>query len=210
MKKLLIATAVSAVLSTTALAGTENMFYVKANVGGIILNKAKDKYTGIKMKGKTAAIFDLGVGYYVMDNTRVDLTFVTPVNPEMKKTGKANDGVNTTVKHKGTIYALMANGYVDLFDISVAKVFVGAGVGWSQVKEKMTDSANGNVSSKKKNNAAYQLTLGTAAEVAPGVNAEFAYRWIDFGKTKAKKGEEANGTTAYKGHNLLLGIRFDI
>ena len=208
MKKLLIATAVSAVLSTTALAGTENMFYVKANVGGIILNKAKDKFTGLKMKGKTAVDFDLGVGYYVMDNTRVDLTFVTPVNPEMKKTANG-----TTAKHKGTIYALMANGYVDLFDISVAKVFIGAGVGWSQVKEKITVTTplgSGSASSKKKNNAAYQLTLGTAAEVAPGVNAEFAYRWIDFGKTKAKKGNEASGTTAYKGHNLLLGIRFDI
>lgn len=212
MKKLLIATALTAVLSSTALADTENMFYIKLNAGGTIYNKATDKFTGLKMKSKTAAFVGGGVGYYIMDNTRADLTLDVPLNPELKKSGAVNNASGQyadTVKHKGNIYALMVNGYVDLFDISVAKVFIGAGVGLAQVKEKITDAVNGNTSSKKKNNVAYQLSLGTSAEVAPGVNAELSYSWKDYGKTKAKA-NTGDGSTAYKGHNLLVGIRFDI
>ena len=115
----------------------------------------------------------------------------------------------------------MASGYVDLFDISVAKVFAGAGVGLAQVKEKITVSYPakayvGSTSTKKKNNLAYHLTLGAAAEVAPGVNAELSYSWRDFGKTKSQKkvaGVDTGGElskTSYKGHHVLAGIRFDL
>ena len=226
MKKLLLIAASTAILSSTAMAdGVENTFYIKANAGASKLNKVTDKSSSLKLKSKTAAILGLGVGYYIMDNVRTDLTLDFLLNPELKKTGANKDVPNSTVsvKHKPTITTLMASGYVDLFDISVAKVFAGAGVGLAQVKEKISGSVtvagrtiDRSTSTKKKNNLAYHLTLGAAAEVAPGANAELSYSWRDFGKTKSQKkvagvdtGQELS-KTSYKGHHVLAGIRFDL
>lgn len=221
MKKLLLTAASAAVLSTsvlsTAFADVENMYYLKANAGGNMMNKTTDKWSGLKLKSKTAAIFGFGAGYYLMDNVRTDLSLEFVSSPELKKSGNFSNGHSGSAKHKGEVMALMVNAYVDMFDISVAKVFAGLGVGMSQVKEKVsivdnTDSRqSGDASSKKNNNVAYQLTLGTSSEVAPGVNAELAYSWKDFGKTKAKSGDDSwAGTTNYRGHNLMAGIRFDL
>lgn len=221
MKKLLLIAAATAALSSTALAEGENTFYLKANIGGNMMNKATDKATGLKLKAKTAVFFGLGAGSYLMDNVRADLDLTVLTNPELKKSGQNANKNQVTAKHKGNIVALLVNGYVDIFDASIAKVFVGAGVGMAQVKEKISLSdakdaagsivtAASSASSKKKNNVAYQLTLGAGLEVAPGANAELSYSWKDFGKTKAKAGQENFGTTHYKGHNIGAGIRFEL
>lgn len=231
MKKLLLVAAAStAILSSSAMAeSVENTFYIKANAGMNKLNKANDKFTDLKMKSKNTPIVGLGVGYYLMDNVRADLTLDLLLKPELKKSAKIPANVATigdkdaVVKHKAKITSLMVSGYVDLFDISVAKVFAGAGVGIAQVSEKINVSVNTagkpdihSTSAKKNNNRAYHLTLGAAAEVAPGVNAELSYSWRDYGTTKSQKkinGQDSNqeySKTSYKGHHLLAGIRFDL
>jgi opacity protein-like surface antigen len=215
MKKLLLAAATSAaILSSTAFAAEENTFYLKANAGANKMNQVKENKT--KLKSKFTPVLDLGVGYYIMDNVRTDLTLGFVFNPEQKKTYTNNYGGKTTGKSKANITTLMLNGYVDMFDISIAKIFAGAGVGLSRVKEKQSESystgGSWSASSKTKTNVAYQLTLGASAEVAPGVNAELAYKWMDYGKSKFKK--DKNGYTpkgnSFKGHHVVAGIRFDL
>jgi len=210
MKKLLLAAATSAaILSSTAFAAEENTFYLKANAGVNKMNQVKGD--DVKLKSKFTPILDLGVGYYVMDNVRTDLTLGFVFNPEQKKT---QDQIR--YKSKANITTLMLNGYVDMFDISIMKIFAGAGVGISRVKEKHSESGpfgySWSASSKNKTNVAYQLTLGASAEVAPGVNAELAYKWMDYGKSKFKK--DAYGYTpksnSFKGHHVVAGIRFDL
>jgi opacity protein-like surface antigen len=111
----------------------------------------------------------------------------------------------------------MLNGYVEVFDASVAKVFVGAGVGLAQVKEKISlsytrgDNTLDTISrsAKKKNNFAYSATAGASAELSAGVNGEIAYSWRDFGKTKAaKQADDAvePSKTALKGHQFIVII----
>lgn len=222
MKKLAILAATTVALSSTALASTQDTFYVKLNAGAIMLNKVKDKATGLKLKSKANAFVNGGVGYNVMDNARVDLTLEGLISPQAKKSGSATSvagaslpsATSGSVKHKANVYALIVSGYVDLFDVSVAKVYAGAGVGFAQVKEKISVSGFGkdiSVSSKKANNFAYQLTLGVASEVADGVNAELFYKWADYGKTKSgvSDGFELS-KTSYRGHNIGVGVRFDI
>ena len=212
MKKLLIvAAAATALSSSIAFADGEDMFFVKANVGANIMNKSTDKLAQVKMKSDTNVHFGVGVGYYVMDNVRADLMLDHYANPTLKKTG---------TKHKGNLDTLMLNAYVDLFDVSVAKVFVGGGVGMARLGEKITYPASvaaAGASSGKKNNLAYALTAGLSAEVGTGVNAELSYSWKDFSKTKGKTAL-ANGVntgkelskTSYKGHHFTVGFRFDI
>lgn len=222
MKKLLLVAAATAALSSTALAeGESNMFYVKADVGANMMNKVTDKATGLKLKSKTNMFLDFGVGYYLMDNVRADLDLTFIVSPQLKKTGKDKFDASVksvSVKKKGNIMALLVNGYVDVFDVSVAKIFVGGGVGMAQVKEKITyngqftdgSTENVKISSKKKNNFAYQLSLGASMELAPCVNGQLTYSWKDFGKTKPKAAYEESGKTSYKGHHVGFGVRFDI
>ncbi|KJW02267.1 putative adhesin [Rickettsia endosymbiont of Ixodes pacificus] len=132
-----------------------------------------------------------------------------------------------SVKHKPTIVSALLNGYVDFIDLSMFKVFAGAGVGAALVKEKVNIStktvANNNVISstnfsgttKNKTNFAYQLSLGTSFEVAQGVKAELVYSWTDYGKSKTNTKNVAGnkvkfGGTRYKGNNLMAGLRFDM
>ncbi|MCO5575303.1 hypothetical protein L7F22_029103 [Adiantum nelumboides] len=198
MKKILMIAATIATLSATTFAdAAENMFYLKANTGANWMNKVTTN--GIRIKGKAAPVFMLAAGYYVMDNVRANLSLEMVSNPQLKG----------SVRHKGNVAALMVNAYVDMFDVSVAGIFVG--VGASRVKDKATgSSAAGSASDSTKTNLAYQLTVGASAEMAPGVKAKLAYSWRDYGKTGKYKNNPAISKTHFRGHNVIAGVRFNL
>jgi opacity protein-like surface antigen len=110
----------------------------------------------------------------------------------------------------------MVDGYVDMFDISMVKLFAGAGIGVSKIKEKQSWAEPGGISysdsSKNKTNFAYQLTIGASAEIALGANAELAYKWMNYGKIKFKKdaNQEPIKGKKFKGHHILTGVRFHL
>ncbi|WP_347939127.1 outer membrane protein [Rickettsia oklahomensis] len=208
----------------------ENQWYLKLNAGGMIFNKIKSKGTDFKLKSNTGFTGNIGVGYYIMDNLRTDLTLGTVANVHLKKsiTKSSRDATLTqsAKQHKPSIVSVLLNGYVDFADLSMFKVFAGAGVGLAMVKEKITGkgiptSANGitvndpSLTTKNKTNVAYQLSLGTSFEVAQGIKAELVYSWIDYSKTKntTKIIDGVTykfGGTRYKGNNLMAGLRFDM
>lgn len=204
--------ATTAMLSSTAFADAENMFYIKANAGANSMNKVTTY--GIKTKTKAAPIFMFGVGYYAMDNIRTDLTIDMVSNPQLEGSGTFTSGYPGSVKHKGQVGALMVNAYVDMFDVSVAGIFAGAGIGASRVKDKITynyiSRGSDTDTTKNKTNFAYQLTLGAAAEVAPGVKAELAYSWRDYGKTGKFKTYKDAPKVSFRGHNVMAGVKFDL
>lgn len=199
MKKLLLTAAATAVLSTSAIAA-ENMFYLRADAGANMFTKktAND----VKMKGKTFASFDVGVGYYLMDNMRFEAVLSKPFNGEVKGT-KAG----VTQKYKSDIIALMAKGYVDVFDFSAGKVFLGAGLGWAQVSEKVSWTGGNSDKLKKKNNLAWMVGAGAGFGVADGVNLDVQYNFTGYGKSKAKAPQIAIERNA---HSVKFGVRFDI
>ncbi|AFB26878.1 MULTISPECIES: outer membrane protein [spotted fever group] len=245
MKKLLLIAAASTALLTSGLSfadcdmnssvasstnssmssSVENQWYLKLNAGGVIFNKTKPKGADFKLnniKSNTGFTGEIGAGYYIMDNLRTDLTIGTVASSNLKKSKTYPDGNSFSVKNKPTIVSVLLNGYVDFVDLSMFKVFAGAGVGAAFVKEKInskdikggvTDTFNG--TTKNKTNFAYQLSLGTSFEVAQGVKAELVYSWRDYGKTKNTTktidGDKVKfGGTRYKGHNLIAGLRFDM
>ena len=200
MKKILLTAATVTILASSSAYAMEDMFYVKANAGMSKLNKLNG------VKSKNDVYLGVGAGYYVMDNVRVDLTFDHFANPT-HKTG--------TKKIKGTANTLLVNGYVDLFDADLAKIFVGAGVGSGQVKAKVTDSADSkaNRSSKQRTNLAFAGYLGASYELTTGVTGELTYSYRDLGKTKkvaATATTDALQSLHYRGHHVGVGVRFDI
>ena len=223
MKKLLLSAVSIFILSSAAFAADGDTFYLKVNIGANKMNGVKTKayYAGpsLKLKSKAIPVIDFGVGYYIMDHLRTDITFGFVFNPEQKKNGVIDlrDGETATLKSKANITTLMLNSYIDMFATPITRIFIGAGVGVSRVKETLSQSdsklpsggittTNMSVSSKNRTNVAYQLTIGASAKVAPSVNAELAYKWMDYGKSKFKDGSKGS---RFKGHHVLAGIRFD-
>jgi len=208
MKKILLAAATVATLASSCAYAAEDTFYVKGQVGWDKLNKIKG------LKSKNNVFLGLGVGYYVMDNVRADLTWDHYFDPKHKGTTSVNGVNRANTKLKSKADTLMINGFVDLFDVSVAKVFAGAGIGMSMIKGKVTAPAQGatralSESTKKKNNFAYAVHLGAATEFAPGVNGELTYSFRDMGKFKKNKDNEVS-FSALKGHHVAAGVRFDL
>lgn len=197
-------------VATVTTVTTENQFYGKIEGGVSFLDRTKDTAFQVKMKGRQAGIFGVGAGYYI-DNFRTDLTFHMLANPALKKSFDYQ-GAPRSIKHKGKVLSVLLNGYVDLFDFSGAKIFAGAGLGWGQVKEKILLEKAGAVntaSSKVKNNLAYQLSLGGTVDLNEGVKGELSYSWRDFGKSKkVVLDSKEGGKTAYRAHNIMLGLRF--
>ncbi|MFK7974247.1 MAG: outer membrane protein [Rickettsiaceae bacterium] len=206
MKKLLLTTAAAAMLVTSSSYAAEGDFYLKANGGWTKLDHIKR--TGTKAKSQNSGFLGAGAGYHVMDNVRVDLTYDHFFNPNFKV--KAD-----STKLKGEIDTLLLNAFVDVYDMDAFKVFVGAGVGASNIKAKLKgDNIPPGVKSKAKKNVAFAAYLGTSYEFAPCVTGELTYSYRDMGKTK--KLHDHTGTSIrdtsfhYKGHNIGAGVRFDL
>ncbi len=185
-----------------------------------------------KLKSKTNFAGELEAGYNYMDNVRVGVAFSHYFNPELKKNNQVTEDttlfkVTDSVKAKAKVNALLAKAYADVADLGMVKLFVGAGLGVSQasakvdVKYESYDKANSKAlpaitrsyKLKKKTNFAYELIAGVSAEMAPGIHGEFFYAWKDLGKTKGLTDTTAKykaDKLSFKGHNLGLGVRFDI
>ncbi|HJD66612.1 MAG TPA: porin family protein [Rickettsia endosymbiont of Bembidion nr. Transversale] len=225
MKKLLLIAATSATVLSSALSFADcgnDSWHLRVDAGAAMFNKEKDSQTGLKLKSNTAFTGDIGVGNYIAENFRADLTLGTTFSGKLKKSGNVN-GANISASHKPNITRLLINGYVDLSNFEMFDVFAGAGIGASMLKEKVSYSGitsgatvSTSYSSKNTTNLAYKLTLGASSQISDGVKAELAYSWISDGKTKGGNvnipglGNKQVKGTRYQSHNLTAGLRFDI
>ena len=239
MKNKILLFSTISVLAIPSFAEEERTFYLKANVGANKMNTVKEtveaiNIKSIKQKSDITPFFGGGVGYYINNNIRTDITF-DYFSPSFKDaTGNLSyyDEYSYTgvaaIERKASIYSWMFNSYIDLPITENIKVFIGGGIGLAQLKEKLRSSfkftsVEGNntnaqyelsesSSTKRTNNFAYSLTTGTVFPVATNVNFELAYSWKDFGKAKPRKDADGDTPTKnhYKGHNILVGIRFEI
>ncbi|AFE49623.1 outer membrane protein [Rickettsia prowazekii] len=222
MKKLLLIATASATILSSSVSFAEcidNEWYLRADAGVAMFNKEQDKATGVKLKSNKAIPIDLGIGYYISENVRADLTLGTTIGGKLKKYGAATNthftGTNVSVSHKPTVTRLLINGYVDLTSFDMFDVFVGGGVGPALVKEKISGVSGLASNTKNKTNVSYKLIFGTSAQIADGVKVELAYSWINDGKTKThnvmyKGASVQTGGMRYQSHNLTVGVRFGI
>ncbi len=196
MKKILLTTTAIAMLATSNAHAAKDIFYVTAGIGLAKLNKIYHK------KSDQNATVNVGIGYKIMDNVRVDVTIDHMINTRFA--GKSANGSKEKIKADAT--SLMWSTYVDLFDISICKVFAGASIGTSRIKGKtrITDAAGKKSSKKHKLNYtfAYAAHVGGAVEVAPGIYGELKYSWKNLGRLKYLK-------KRLRGHTVNAGVRFE-
>ncbi|MBP7189704.1 MAG: porin family protein [Rickettsiaceae bacterium] len=268
MKKLLLASAAVAALSTSAFAADDSMFYLRGDFGFHMLSKGKKTITDTshvptgtpdvkifdsKMKAKNLPSLEFGIGYNVMENVRAELVYsylfnVTTKGSDNKTIGNylgaptLNAGAvvagsytypgtvvaaggnvldvytnkNFTNKAKTSIQALMVKGYYDVAELGFAQIFVGVGIGMSQITTKHSQSAD-------------KVQFESAAALANGANAIYPEAVTGITPTGAVNvqvrgtaaGTPGNGTTKEswtvkekKKNNLTwsvaLGSAFDV
>ena len=87
MKKKIIVIAALLLPLASANAGyyaNPNRFYIKASGSGSFFNKVTD-FDNVKYKTKIIPGITIGVGYYLLDNLRTDLTLEYYINPTFKR-----------------------------------------------------------------------------------------------------------------------------
>lgn len=216
-------------------------YYLKAAV-------TASKITGIKEKDSTmkdnlslnhlsipSPLSAFGVGYYINDYVRVDLMlehFNLYFNDEANNFEEAGEDIiiigTKVVKRKAYGKSLLLNSYIDIMQRSTYSIFIGAGIGVTHLKEKVTHHISGNsmaagqtytfpliienFTSKLATNFNYALIIGTTIKINPQMNCELSYSWKDFGKTKysLKDKEDIPTRNRYKGHHFSAGLRFDL
>ena len=193
MKKIILSAIVSTCFLASSVNAVESDFFVKANIVYSKLNKVKS------IKSKKDTTFAIGTGYNYLDNVRIDLTFDHFVNPKFKSKDKTISGdINT----------LLLNGFVDLVDISIAKIFAGFGTGAGQAQAKVSGDQDpkNNGKAKQRYSLAYALYLGAGAEFAPGITAEVMCSYRSLGETKKLNDSDIK----FQGKHLSVGLRFDL
>lgn len=230
MKKHLLTAVATTVLSTSAMAQTDQ-FYLRGDVGANIntmqKHQTEDYEHTFKFKSKTSGSIDVGVGYHVLDNFRAELVYGHHFVPTMKLFSRVDiqgGTMDMSAKSKGKIETLMLKGYYDLYDFGAGKIFAGAGVGLAQVSEKQTMLTEGthqatgdtftvtdeDMKAKRKNNFAYSLAVGSSYALAEGVNLDLQYNWSNYGHAKTPSDQKYYTTIKRRGHAVKFGVRFDI
>jgi len=190
----------------------------------------------------------VGVGYYVTDKIRAEAVFVKPwfgkeAIAEANKittttnttTTTADTKITTTAKTGPTavdkdyvgkltsqINSAQVRWYYDAFDIAdMGKAYVGAGIGWAQVKAKFNtdDPAINTVKTKNSNNFAWSVAVGAAFDVVEAVKLGLEYNYQDFGNVQnklvvpvgaaAEAGNNA-GKIRFHGHAIVAKLMFKI
>ena len=144
MKKLLIGLSI-ATLTNMSLASERTGFYLKGNVGANKMNEAREKNSmeGIsinsnKSEADISPAFNIGVGGYINDFIRHDLTFgYSKINfKESAVNFNVFDRIEdlsyigqSVVKRKSSIYSLIFNSYIDIPITDNSKIFIGGGIG---------------------------------------------------------------------------------
>lgn len=216
-----------------------NNFYLKTIVTASKLDDIKvieqDIDFHLNQESKLSPLMGIGMGYYFNDYIRVDLIFEHLDFNFNEQTSNFNYTENDTftigtksIRRKARGNSLMFNSYIDLINREAFKIFIGAGVGRVQIKERVSNLISGNATandqiydiplivethtSKTSTNFAHSLMIGTDIKVDPEISLELMYSYKDFGKPKYKREDISNisPTKRYKGHNFSIGIRFDL
>ncbi|MCF8494216.1 MAG: outer membrane beta-barrel protein [Rickettsiaceae bacterium] len=205
LKTIFSTAAIIAALTSSAYA-EEAKFYAKGQIGWNKLDNIKSG--SATMKSSNSIFLGLGLGYYVIDNVRADLTFDHYVNPVHKGITQRK----FPLKYKSQANTIMLNGFVDLFDVKVAKIFAGAGVGMSMLSAKTSLTLPSgrilNDKAKESKSFAYALHLGGSTELAPALSVELSYSYRQIGKFK--KSQKRFSLGSLKGHHVAAGVRYDI
>lgn len=221
MKKyILVLAAISFVSTATAQSG----FYLK---GGVGLNNIKTaKFSNHDFEGRVKLsdsfpLIEAGIGYKFDNGIRVESVIDYYFLFRTSEISRNPNQDIFKISGKTKADSLMFNIYKDIVTINKFTPFVGGGIGLAHLKESAGGyaiSRDDNVIypldkiSKKRNQFAYKLTLGSDIKLSDNINGEISYNYFNLGSNKRKiiGGIQNIGNRTYEIHNITLGMRFAI
>lgn len=222
MRKFIIAAFIALNLNTAIADGNFKTYFK----GGIGFNYIRDaNFSNHELIGKMRLVnhfplIEIGFGSYLTDDIRADMVldyyFVFKINE--KSTSKLANKYDIDSKTK--IDTVMFNLYKDVASYGKTTHYVGAGIGYSRVKEifkgKMIDVDDNefifNKSTKIYNKFAYKLATGLDIKLNDITNIDISYNYFNLGnnKTKLLGGIKNIGNRNYTIHNITFGVRVNI
>lgn len=187
MKKNIFITLIILMLNSNIVFASD--FYIRGDIGlGRLVTEKQSNVTvngsKIKLKGKNFNSIDIGVGYYILKNLKAELLLTHLINPK----AKGSIGF-VTEEHKSDINALLLGMSLDAFSLGYSNIMLNAGIGFSQVSEKVTirNPIRTIHAYKHKNkiNPCWSLGTGLNLDIGKDVILEGRYSYTDFGKAKS-------------------------
>ena len=181
--------------ASTALAIDE--MYVSGNVGAVMLDDSSTDFAGI---ASTEISHDTGYALAVavgrkFESARVEGELGYRVNDNDK---------SDSVSIGGDVKALsfMLNAYFDIDTKTAFTPFIGGGIGVANIDAKIeSPGARGRDDASV---FAYQAIAGVAFQISDKSSLDLSYRYF----ATREPNFEGNIESEYKGHNLMLGIRY--
>jgi opacity protein-like surface antigen len=182
----------------TSLAGQES-FYLQGNVG--LLPGHDLSYQGRKTAKKNLMLASASLGYHVLDNCSVGLEMNFLPGNKYKMQNDPLDKTNlSTFKTKAT--NIIANVNLELVDLSIFRIFIGAGAGAGQIKSKVFNQAK----LAKKTNFVYVARAGIAREIAPSFHLLLN---VDYHNFNSALEDVVYGLKSKRGLIYSAGLRYD-
>lgn len=168
--------------------------------------------------GKGATI-GVGVGYRFAGGIRADVSYNRRSGFELKGRDPAGTDFDPPVKSD----TVMLNGTFDIpVKLGPVKPYVGLGIGRTKNDMKPINwfdaGTSGTLTGGKKNDTAWQFTLGGDVDLTGGWVLEVAYRYTDLGKIVKNAGPDQAGlfatgvtgsaTGKLRTNELLMAVRF--
>ena len=239
MKKLIIASTIACLMSTSAIANADmgmNMgdsMYIRAG-GNLSFAKAidstkRDTY-GISTDklGEMVLNPTVAVGASVMDNVRAELSVTyfpdskvykdVPRNSKKSLVGGTDsaDAVESNFALENSGFVALATGYVQIAEMGTTKIYALGGAGFSMVESKLesknlSDGTAESVKFEDDLHFAYKVGIGASMEVATGTYLDTDYSYRDIGKPDTNSSNNTPWPFESRGsHNLSVSLRFNM
>jgi opacity protein-like surface antigen len=196
--------------------GQENKTYLTGKLG-LAANNAKTTYsngiTGSANATAMGAAAEVGVGYYILDELRVD--FDGYFAKKLRSSKTFTSGVTRTQSNtKQRIVGGFVNLYYDFLNNSNITPYASVGLGFmrTELTSTLYSGAASEIVNKNLLSPAYSLGLGMSYHLASSYELDFGYRFTTPTKNKDKYiiFSSLNATGKFKpqgNHNFLIGIR---
>ena len=215
-KKLVIVGLIASSIATNAYAGFGHAgkSYLKVDLGAGAQETKQTLTRGLTASGDdlgTGILGGAGLGYYFMDELRVDLMLYFDRGMKAKKATKSGT-TNVVMKGKEQSIGMFGNAYFDLLNNTDFTPYVMGGFGYlrNEFKSDITTTTL-NKGNKSRFNFGYQGGAGMSYHLSSNADLDIGYRYIHKGSDEYKITIESLNTDV-KGepgvvHAGIIGLR---
>jgi opacity protein-like surface antigen len=195
------ATALLVLLLVGPASAQPTWFYVRGDVGASF---SRDAGGSIDDDLGTATLFNAGIGFKILPFIRTDLTLTYRTGYEIDSNQLVPGSSATT---DVTNLTGMLNAYYDFPEFGRFQPYIGFGVGLAYNDVDSVNAGGVTLSGESSTDFAWQVGLGTAIALVPGVAIDLGYRYVDLGEVETGRSGGLGLSGDLTAHEVMAGIR---